>query len=154
MAYIRRMHLRRTGLCFVLLAALASSASAQTAADFAGEWRPVSKTPGLASVNIIEKGGRWMARVAGACTPKPCDWGAGTFTVLQQKPTGMAVGMTTFRIGTSTRLLIFKLGEGALYVELYSLFSGAGDQPGYFAVEEMARPFRPPVSTSKPGTKR
>ena len=138
----------------MILTALASPASAQTVADFAGEWRPISKTPGLASVNVVEEGGRWVARVAGACTPKPCDWGTAPFTVLQQRPRGMAVGMATFRIRTSTRLMIFKLGEGAMYVEVYNLFSGAGDQPSYFAMEEMARPFQAPASKATPGTKR
>lgn len=145
MEHNRTRQLRAAGLFLLFLAVVAAPASAQTVADFAGEWRPTSKTPGLAAVNIVEEGGRWVARVGGACTPRPCDWGAAPFIVLQQKPRGMAVGMTTFRIRTSTRLLIFKLGEGAMYVELYNLFSGAGDQPAYFAIEEMARPFKAPA---------
>ena len=131
------------------------SVSAQTAANFAGEWHSLKETKGIVSVNVVQEGGRWMVHAFGSCHPKPCDWGAAPFTILQQKPEGLAIGFATWRQGSSTRHMTFKLGEGVLYLEVYNLFSGPKDQPSYFHSEELTRTARAPASrATSPGAKK
>jgi hypothetical protein len=64
------------------------------------------------------------------------------------------VGFATWRRGTATRVMTFRLGEGSILIELYNLFSGAKDQPSYFTVAELDGPSKPPATRATPATKR
>jgi hypothetical protein len=74
------------------------------------------------------------------------------FTILEQRPRGSGrfAGFATWRQGSSTRVMTFRLGEGSLLVEIYNLFSGARDQPSYFFTEEMELSVRPTAGRSAP----
>ena len=143
----------------VLQAAFTQRVSAQADAGFAGEWRPVTEKPAIASVRIAQGRAGWTVQAFGACQPKPCDWGTVPFTILEQRPkgSGLAVGFATWRQGSATRIMsvsTFSV-EDSLLIEIYNLFSGPKDQPSYFLVEELARPVRPPAARSTPpGAKR
>ena len=47
------------------------------------------------------------------------------------------------------RYVVMHLGEGALVVEIYNLFSGPRDQPGYLVVDELSKAPRPITATPK-----
>jgi hypothetical protein len=140
----------------VLQLTLTSAVSAQDAAGFAGEWTATKESKSIASVKIVDAPSGRTVQAFGVCTPKPCDWGVVPFTVLEQRPkgSGPAVGIATWRMGTATRVMTFKLGEGSILIELYNVFSGARDQPSYFTVAELAGPARTPATRSTPGARR
>ena len=137
--------------CWVVLVILmwAGRAGAQTAEDFAGDWKPTKERPALAELKIVREGTGWTAHAYGSCTPKPCDWGAVPFSVLQQRPAGRSVGLAIWRIRSSTRYVVMHLGEDALVVEIYNLFSGPRDQPSYLVVDELSKSPRPITATPK-----
>ena len=143
-------------VAMVLEVALTPTLGAQDAAGFAGEWVGAKDSRGIASVKIVDAPRGRTVQAFGACTPRPCDWEAVPFTLLEQRPkgSGSAVGYAMWRLGTSTRVMTFKLGEGSILIELYNLFSGAKDQPSYFIVQELVAPSRPPATRAAPGTKR
>ena len=143
-------------IALLLQAASAQHVNAQADAGFAGEWHSVAAKPNVASVKIVQGGGGWTAQAFGACQPTPCDLGTVPFTILEHRPKGSggAVGLATWRRGSATRIMTFRLGEGSLLVETYNLFSGPRDRPSYFTTEEMALPARPPAARSTPGAKR
>ena len=150
-----------TGRAAILIALLLQAASAQHVnaqadAGFAGEWHSVAAKPGMASVRIVKGATGWTAQTFAACQPTPCDWGTVPFTILEHRPKGSggAVGLATWRSGSATRIMTFRLGEGSLLVEIYNLFSGPRDQPSYFVTEELALPARPPAVRTPPGAKR
>ena len=131
--------------CWVVVVTLmlAGRASAQTAEDFAGDWKPTKDRPALASLKIVKEGSTWVAHAYGSCTPNPCDWGAVPFTVLQQRPEGRSVGLAIWRRGSATRYVAMRLGEDVLVVEIYNLFSGPRDQPSYLVVDQLSKLSRP-----------
>ena len=124
----------------IFLLGIASTAQAQTADDFAGNWQAPKDSHSFAELRIAKDNGRWAAHAFGACTPQPCDWGVVPFTVLQQKPAGPSAGVAIWRLGTSTRFVTMHLGEGALVAEIYNLFSGPRDQPSYLSVATLTKP--------------
>jgi len=140
----------------VLQVALTPALSAQDAAGFAGEWIATKDTKGIRSVKIVDAPSGRTVQAFAACTPRPCDWGIVPFTVLEQRPkgSGPAVGFATWRRGTATRVMTFRLGEGSILIELYNLFSGAKDQPSYFTVAELDGPSKPSATRATPATKR
>jgi len=140
----------------VLQVALTPALSAQDAGGFAGEWTAAKDSRGITSVKIVDAPGGRTVQAFAACTPKPCDWGVVPFTVLEQRPrgSGPGVGFATWRRGTATRVMTFRLGEGSILIEVYNLFSGAKDQPSYFTVTELVGPSKPPATRPTPGTKR
>ena len=124
--------------------------SDRAGSEFAGEWQSLRETGGIVSVTIAEQGNGWTVQAFGNCTPRPCPWGTVPFTILESRPRGLApMGLATFRIRSSTRIMTFRLGEGALVIETYNLFSGPGDQPSYFSIDELGRG---PRSPAKPQT--
>jgi hypothetical protein len=135
-------------LSLLVLLAVAADARAQTADDFGGNWQGPKETRSLAELRIVQEKGRWTAHAFGACTPRPCDWGVVPFTVLQQRPEGPSAGLAIWRLGTSTRFVTMHLGEGALVIEIYNLFSGPRDQPSYLLVSTLTKP--PSRSTPTP----
>ena len=124
----------------MLLLLAAADAQAQTTSDFAGNWEGAKNTRGLMELRIGQENGRWTAHAFGSCTPQPCDWGVVPFTLLEQRPAGPSAGVAIWRRGTSTRFVTTHLGEGALVVEIYTLFSGPRDQPSYLSVETLTKP--------------
>ena len=127
----------------VLQAAFTQRVSAQADAGFAGEWRPVTEKPAIASVRIAQGRAGWTVQAFGACQPKPCDWGTVPFTILEQRPkgSGLAVGFATWRQGSATRIMTFRLGEDSLLIEIYNLFSGPKDQPAISLSRNWRAPF-------------
>ena len=140
----------------VLQVALTPALSAQDAAGFAGEWIATKDSKGITSVKIVDAPSGRTVQAFAACTPRPCDWGIVPFTVLEQRPkgSGPAVGFATWRRGTATRVMTFRLGEGSILIEVYNLFSGAKDQPSYFTVAELDAPVERPATPATPATKR
>ena len=140
----------------VLQVAFTPALSAQDAAGFAGEWIATKDTKGITSVKIVDAPSGRTVQAFAACTPRPCDWGIVPFTVLEQRPkgSGPAVGFATWRRGTATRVMTFRLGEGSILIEVYNLFSGAKDQPSYFTVAELDGPSKPSGTRATPATKR
>ena len=138
------MNQTRTACCLALvLVTWTGRAGAQTAEDFAGDWKPSKERPALAELKIVQEGTRWTAHAYGACTPSPCDLGVVPFVVLQQRPAGRSVGLAIWQRGTATRYVVMHLGEDALVVEIYNLFSGPRDQPSYLMVDELSKSPRP-----------
>jgi hypothetical protein len=149
-----------TGRAALLIALLLQASSTPTIAaqadmGFAGEWRSVAAKPAIASLRITQGATGWTAQAFGACQPTPCDWGTVPFTILERRPNGSggAVGFATWRRGSATRVMTFRLGEGSLVVEIYNLFSGPKDQPSYFITEELALPLRPAARSTPPKAK-
>jgi hypothetical protein len=140
----------------VLHVALTPALSAQDASGFAGEWTAAKDSTSITSVKIVDAPAGRTVQAFGACTPKPCDWGTVPFTVLEQRPkgSGPAVGFATWRRGTATRVMTFRLGEGSILIEVYNLFSGANDQPSYFVVAELDGPSKLPATRATPQPKR
>src|SRR5687767_2259393 len=141
----------RTAAVFIAALMLTSPhpIAAQTAPDFAGDWKPARQPPVLAELKIAQAGQGWTAHAFGSCTPTPCDWGAVPLTVLQQRPAGRSVGVAIWRRGTATRYVVMRLGEDALPVIIYNLFSGPRDQPSYLVVGEMSKSAPPRTSPRK-----
>jgi hypothetical protein len=139
------MNQTSTACCVALmLLTWAGRAGAQTAEDFAGDWKPTSQErPMLAELKIVQEGTRWTAHAYGSCTPTPCDWGVVPFVVLQQRPAGRSVGWAVWQRGTATRYVTMRLGEDALVVDIHNLFSGPRDQPSYFVTGELSKLPRP-----------
>ncbi len=140
----------------ILQMARTPAVSAQDAAGFAGEWIAPKDHKGITSVKIVDGPSGRTVHAFASCTPRPCDWGIAPFTLLEQRPkgSGPAVGFATWRRGTATRVMTFRLGEGSILIELYNLFSGAKDQPSYFTVSELRRTSEPPTTRATPATKR
>ena len=141
--------MNKTTACLVLVGTLmlANTVGAQTAEEFAGDWKPTKERGALAELKIVKEGSAWVAHAYGSCTPNPCDWGPVQFIVLQQRPEGRSAGLAIWKRGTSTRYVTMHLGEDVLVIEIYNLFSGPRDQPSYLTVGQLSKPGRPAPNT-------
>ncbi|MGH9759841.1 MAG: hypothetical protein ACREDR_42775 [Blastocatellia bacterium] len=107
-----------------------------------GTWLNVDKsTQGIVKLILSETGADLFVELFGACVPTPCDWGkvkAVPYSV------GVCVNEGTaftahFNQGFAERIVTGTLNEGALFLEVFTVFHGTG-RDNYYLRETFYRP--------------
>jgi hypothetical protein len=112
----------RTSLALAILIQLIwhAPAAAQGFDAFGGEWKNSRETRGIVGARIYADRERWMVQLLGACHPNPCVWEPEPLELIPSTDGGPPMARATFRRANMRRVMMFRLGEDALVVEIAS----------------------------------